>query len=91
MLTITKGHETPLIQLHAAPANQNWLFINAVFHLHPYDKRLSGRHFQAPSIPGNMQINLTKDHAGRGFSADRLARIDGAIPECTANMPSPSR
>ncbi|PKQ27443.1 MAG: hypothetical protein CVT63_07965 [Candidatus Anoxymicrobium japonicum] len=48
-------------------------------------------HVRAPSIPGNIRINLTKDHAGRASSADRLARIDGAIPEYTANVPSTSR
>lgn len=52
---------------------------------------LPRRHVQTPSIPGFMQINLTKDLAGRVFSADRLARIGGAIPEYTADLPSTSR
>jgi len=52
---------------------------------------LAKRHVQAPSIPGNMRINFTKDLAGRASSADRLARIDGAIPGYAAKMPSTSR
>ena len=45
----------------------------------------------AASIPGNMRISFTQNLAGWASSADRQARIDGAIPEYTANMPSTLR
>ena len=49
------------------------------------------RHVQAPSILRNMRINAAKSLAGRAFSAETSARIDGSIPEYTANMPSTLR
>jgi hypothetical protein len=49
------------------------------------------RHVQALSILGNMRINSDESQAGRASSTDMPARIDGSIPEYTANMPSTSR
>jgi hypothetical protein len=49
------------------------------------------RHVWAPSIHGDILNNSAKSYAGRASSADTLARIDGSIPEYTADMPSTSR